>query len=56
MKNKTRLMKGGKMLASECVTDRNLNDYVGKIVRPIFESAIVEKQKKVNLSLLKWLH
>ena len=44
------------MIANESVIDRKLNEYVGKIVKPIFESAITEKHKKENFNLSKWLH
>lgn len=43
------------MIASECVTDRQIKKRVNEIVTPIFEKALIERARKLNQVLIKWL-
>jgi len=43
------------MIASECVADRQIRERVDILVAPIWEEALIERARKVNQILKKWL-
>ncbi len=43
------------MLAGEEVQERKIEKYIGNLVNPIFEKAIIDENKKNNQSLESWI-
>lgn len=43
------------MIAAEEVIHRENKEYISKIVRPIFQDALVQRAKQKNKSLGDWL-
>ena len=43
------------MIVSEQIAIKNLKKHIDKIIDPVFQQAITERNKKTNMSLRTWL-